>query len=219
MKIMKQWKYFMPLLDKKYPADTRMVGIGCLMGMLSGDTNTLPPFVFFDKCLKKMEILKGYKGNEEDGNWTTERFLNMIYSLCGETHNQQLMFAGLQLLLDLTAMPNKPKTEDIQFIMERCKDVPNMRDDLAESLLMIYQDPQYIVEFVKLNPPRPKQSAICPDFLEIKRILIDNDCMKFALSLLDAKALQLKQMAMFILIGLVGNYPDINEEKEFRRYR
>lgn len=86
----------MPLLDKKYPAETRMVAVACLMGMLSGDTNTLPPMVFFDKCLRKMEILQGYKNNEEDGYWSTERFLNMIYSLCGETQNTQLIFAGIK---------------------------------------------------------------------------------------------------------------------------
>ena len=204
----------MPLLDAKYPAETRMVGIGCLIGMLSGDTNTLPPEVFFDKCLRKLEILKGYKSSDEDGNWTCQRFLNMIYSLCGETHNQQLLFAGLQLLLDLTSIPMEAKPEDIAYIMEQTKDIPNMREDLAASLLVIYQNPLFIVEFVKRNPPRPRQSGICPDFMEIKKILIDNDCMKFAFQLLDAKSLQLKQLAMFILIGLVGNYPDINEIKQ-----
>merc|ERR1719410_3044032 len=157
-RIMKQWKYFMPLLDKKYPDETRMVGVGCLMGMLSGDTNTLPPDVFFDKCLRKLEILKGYKSSNEDGNWTMEKFLNMIYGLCGETKNQQLLFAGLQLLLDLTAIPMAAKQEDVDYIMERTKDVENMREDLASSLLVIYQDPRYIVEFVKRNPPRPRQS-------------------------------------------------------------
>eukprot|EP00483_Globobulimina_turgida_P002701 UN02706 len=49
--------------------------------------------------------------------------------------------------------------------------------------------------------------------MEIKKILIDNDCMKFAFNLLDAKSVQLKPLAMFILIGLVGNYPDITEIK------
>jgi len=213
MKIMKQWNNFMPLLDKKYPAETRMVAIACLMGMLSGDTNTLPPIVFFEKCLRKLEILEGYKGSDEDGNWTTERFLNMIYSLCGETTNQQLMFAGLQLLLDLTSIPNEPRMEDVQFIMEQTKDIPNMRQELAYSLLIIYQDPVYIVDFIKQNPPKPRQAAMQPDFVKIKRILIENDCMKFAFSLLNAQSMQLKQLAMFILIGLVGNYPDINEIK------
>lgn len=96
---MKQWNLFMPLLDEKYPAETRMVAVACLMGMLGGDSSSLPPMVFFDKCMRKREILKGYKGSDSDGNWTTERFLNAIYALCGETQNQQLLFAGSYLLI------------------------------------------------------------------------------------------------------------------------
>ena len=91
---MKQWTHFMPLLDAKYPDETRMVGVACLMGMLSGDATSMPPDVFFDKALRKLEILKGYKASDEDGNWTPQRFMNMIYALCGETRNQQLLFAG-----------------------------------------------------------------------------------------------------------------------------
>ena len=92
---MKQWDNFMPLLDKKYPTETRMVAIGCLLAMLTGGPDTQPPFVFYDKCMRKLEILKGYKG---DSGWTTERFLNTIYSLCGEVDNQQLMFTGLHVV-------------------------------------------------------------------------------------------------------------------------
>ena len=117
------------------------------------------------------------------------------------------------MLLDLTSIPSFAKDQDIEYIMERTKDVPNMREDLARSLLVIYQDPRYIVDFVRLNPPRPRQSALCPDFVEIKKILIENGCMKFAFSLFDSNSMQVKQMGMFIRIGLVGNYPDINEIK------
>lgn len=107
-----------------------------------------------------------------------------------------------------------PRPEAVKYIMEQTTDVPNMREDLAESLLTIYQDPGYIVDFIRHNPPRPRQSALCPDFMQIKKILIKNDAMKFAFQLLDSKSIQLKQLAMFILIGLVGNYPDISEIKQ-----
>lgn len=214
MKIMDQWKYYMPLLDKKYPTETRMVALTCLMGMLSGDPATMPPMVFFDKCMRKLEILQGYKNNENDGYWSVEKFLNMIYGLCGETNNQQLMFGGLQLLMDLTAIPADPKPEAIEYIMEMTRDVPNMKEDIAESLLVIYQDPAVIIDFVHQNPPKPRQKGMLPNFMDIKRILIEHDCLKFAFNLMNSNSMQLKQLAMVLLIGLVGNYPDINEIKQ-----
>ena len=161
----------------------------------------------------KTEILKGYKNNEEDGYWSTEKFLNMIYGLCGETNNQQMLFGGLQLLMDLTAIPATPKQEAIDYVMENTKDIPNMREDLAASLLLIYQDPDYIIQFIHATPPKPRQ-AINPKFMDIKKILIEHDCLKFAFNLMNSNSMQLKQLAMVLLIGLVGNYPDINEIKQ-----
>lgn len=115
------------------------------------------------------------------------------------------------MLLDLTSIPPSAREEDVAFIMKQCADVPTMKADIARSLLMIYQDPPYIIEFVHRDPPRPRQPAMLPDFMELKKILMDHDAMTLCFNMMDSKWPQLKQMAMMILIGLVGNYPDIDE--------
>ena len=227
-KIYELWDDFMPLLDSKYPSETRQVAVACLLGLFGGDTSSMPPHIFYQKCLKKLEVLRGYGKS----GWDTTKFLNTIYELCGtfDPENPTLMMASIELLLNLTTIPSEPRESDINKVYtylqkysdsqspESSQSLKLLTKESIKAMLYAYQSPEECVQRILTRYPSNSNSTLqfsIPQFGDIKRILVKNRALDFAFKIMESESPQMKSLSMMLLLNLVGRYPDFDELIEY----
>jgi len=210
------WPDMFDLLDSKYPQDTQMSAIFLIGSLFNADPG-VPHDVVWSKGLAKLRVLGGY--TKHGGS----EFLERLFARSVDLDKPQVMMSALELLVRMTQLPPLPKERDVNAVVKTVK----CSEEHAYSALLRYQDPRLAIRYLSEFPKTTleKRPAFIPPFQDIKRILVENRTLEFALKLRDQNNQMVQQYAQMVIWGIVGGYPDFEDlrtrlgEEEIERKR